>query len=128
MAEQERDRRYASQLRRFLSILRDSRQVDVRDEVVGVAALEHEHLVFVVGFGSLDQGDEVANQLGAEEVDRRSEDLGEEHRPVDHHGDGLGRPGIQLHRVAHVAGAAIESSTIEAYSVALLPTTSAANA
>ena len=65
------------------SVLRDPRQVDMRDEVVGVAALEHQHPACVVGFGSLDHRDEIANQLRAEEVHRRSEDLGEEHRPVD---------------------------------------------
>ena len=92
VAEQERDRRYTGEFRRFLPVLRDSRQVDMRDEVVRVAALEHQHLVCVVCFGSLDQGDEIANQLRAEEIHGWSEDLRKQNRPVYVHGDGLERP------------------------------------
>jgi hypothetical protein len=73
----------------------------MRDVVVTVAALEHQHLVCVVCFGSLDQGDEIANQLRAEEIHGWSEDLGKEKRPVDVHGDRLECPGMRGNRGGH---------------------------
>ena len=44
VAKQQRDGSFAGQLRGLRPVLRDPRQVDVRDEVVGVGALEHQHL------------------------------------------------------------------------------------
>jgi hypothetical protein len=55
MAKHEGDRRLADQLRRLRPVVRDSRHVDVRDEVVGVGAREHEHLQRVVRLGSLNE-------------------------------------------------------------------------
>ena len=76
------------------SAIRVGRRVD---EIFGVGALKHQHLERLVGFGSLDKGDEIADQLGAEEIHGRGVDLGEENRPVDEHGDGLERPDIPCH-------------------------------
>ena len=94
VAKQQRDGRFAGQLRRFRPVLRDPRQVDVRDEVVGIGALEHEHLERLVRLGSLQQGDEIADELGAEKVHRRGRDLDEEDSPVDLRGECLERPAI----------------------------------
>ena len=44
MTKQAAERRFAGELRRFLPVFADPSHVDVRDEVVGVGAREHEHL------------------------------------------------------------------------------------
>jgi hypothetical protein len=61
VVKQERDRRLAGQLRRLLPVLIDPGHVDMRNEVVGVGAAEHEHLDGVVGLGSPDEADEIAD-------------------------------------------------------------------
>ena len=72
------DRRLAGQLRRLLPVLLDPGHVDVGDEIVGVGALEHEHLNGVVGLGTLNEGHQIADQLGPEQIHRRSRDLHEQ--------------------------------------------------
>src|SRR5207302_1070282 len=61
-SEQQSQGRFAGQRPRGLSILRDRRDIDVRDEIVGISALEYEHLNGRVGLRLLDQGDEVTHQ------------------------------------------------------------------
>jgi hypothetical protein len=95
MAKQEGDRRLADQFRRLFPVRRDSSHVDVRDEVVGVGAPEHEHLQRVVRLGALNERDQVADQLGPEEIHRRGRDLREDSGPVDMHCECLERPGIR---------------------------------
>jgi hypothetical protein len=95
MVEQQRDRRLAGELRRLLSVFRDPRQVHVGDEVVGVCALEHQQLERRVCLGSLDERDEIADQLGAEEVHRRGRDFGEQHGPIEMDGQRLEHPRIR---------------------------------
>jgi hypothetical protein len=70
--EQEGDRRIAGQLRRLRPVRIEPGHVDVGDEVVGVGAPEHEHL---------DQGDQIAHDLGAQQVHGRGRDVGEQHGP-----------------------------------------------
>ena len=89
MAKQERDRRFAGQLRRLRPVLRDPGHVDVGDEVVGVGAREHEHLDGVVGLGSLDEGDQIADQLGPQQIHGRGRDLREQNGPFLAHGERL---------------------------------------
>ena len=67
MAKQQGDRGFAGQLRCLLPVLFDLGHVDVGNEIVGVRALEHEHLDGVVGLGSLNEGDQIAHQLPAPE-------------------------------------------------------------
>ncbi len=73
MAEQKCDRRLPGQLRRLRAVLGDAVEVDVRDEVVGVraGAGEHEHLHRVVGLCLLDEGDQITDQLGPQEIHGR---------------------------------------------------------
>ena len=66
VVEQEGDRRFAGQLGGLRPVLGDPGQVDVRDEVVGVGGAEHEHLERVVGLGSLNERDQITDQLGAQ--------------------------------------------------------------
>jgi hypothetical protein len=61
MAKQEGDRRIAGQLRRPRPVFIDPGHVDVGNEVVGVGALEHEHLDGVAGLDSLNEGDQIAD-------------------------------------------------------------------
>ena len=56
----------------------DGRTIDVRNEVSGVGTTEYQHLAGLVGLGLLDEGDEIADQLGPEQVHWRGRDLGEE--------------------------------------------------
>ncbi len=51
------------------------------DEIVGVGALENKHLDRVIGLGALDQGDQVADQFGSQQIHWRSRDLGKENAP-----------------------------------------------
>ena len=74
MAKQKGNRRFAGQLRCLRPVLPDPGQVDVGDEVVRIGALEHEHLDGVVGLGALNEGDQIADQFGAEEIHRRRRD------------------------------------------------------
>jgi hypothetical protein len=94
VAKQQRDGSFAGQLRGLRPVLRDPRQVDVRDEVVGVRALEHQHLERRVRFGSLNQGDEITDEFGPEKIHRRGDDLGEEDSSVDVRGECLEGPAI----------------------------------
>ena len=61
IAEQDGDRGLAGQLRRLVPILADPRYVDVRNEIVGAGASEHEYLDRAVDLGSLNQRDEIAD-------------------------------------------------------------------
>ena len=81
IAKQQADRRFAGQLRRLLPVLVDPGHVDVGNEIVGVGALEHEHLDGVVGLGSLDERDQIADQLGPEKIHRRGRNLREQDGP-----------------------------------------------
>jgi len=82
MSKQEGDRRFAGQLRRLLPVLCDLSDVHVGDEVVGVGAPEHEHLDGLVGLSLLNEGDQIADQLGSQKIHGRGRDLREQHGPV----------------------------------------------
>ena len=111
MAKQEGDRPFAGQLRRLRSVLIDPGQVDVWDEVVGIGALEHEHLDLVVGLGALDEGDQIANQRGPQQVHRRGRNFRDEDGLLIAHCDRLenhgisSAPGGPLARLGEGAGA-----------------------
>jgi hypothetical protein len=45
--------------------------IDVRDEVVGVGALQHHDPGLLVGFQRAEQSDQVAHQFGSDQVHRR---------------------------------------------------------
>ena len=64
MTEQESDRGFAGQLRRLGPVLGGPGEIDVRDEVVGVGACEHEYLARAVCLDTLNQGDEVTDEFG----------------------------------------------------------------
>ena len=81
MAKQEGDRRFAGQLRRLLPVLFDPGHVDVGNEIVGVGALEHEHLDGVVGLGSLNEGDQIADQFGPQKIHGRGRNFREQNGP-----------------------------------------------
>ena len=89
MAKQQGDRRLAGQLRRLRPVLLDPGHVDVGNEVVGVGALEHEHLDGVVGLGLLNEGDQIADQLGPQKIHGRGRDLREQNGPFLAHGERL---------------------------------------
>ena len=80
----------------------------MRDEVVRVRACEHEHLARAVCLGTLNKGDDVTDEFGAEKVHRRRGDLRERERPVDVDGERLERPGIPCRGSSH--GPALPSS------------------
>jgi Response regulator receiver domain len=56
----------------------DPGHVDVGNEIVGVAALEHEHLDGVVGLGYLNEGDQIADQFGPQKIHGRGRNLHEQ--------------------------------------------------
>ena len=85
MAKQERDRRFAVKLRRLLPVLFDLGHVDVGNEIVGVGALEHEHLEGVVGLGSLNERDQIADQLGPQKIHGRGRNFHEQNGPFPAH-------------------------------------------
>jgi hypothetical protein len=62
------------------------------DEVVGIGAAEHKYLARAVCLSTLNQGDEITDELGPEKVHRRCCDLGEENGPVDVPRERLERP------------------------------------
>jgi hypothetical protein len=101
MSEQRGDRGLAGQLGRLGAVLGDPFEVDVRDEVVRVGAREHDDAARRVRLGALDQGDEVTDELGAEEVHGRGRDLDEEDARVDPHVERLERPWVRRGRGAH---------------------------
>jgi len=68
VAKQQTEGRFTSQLHRLFPILRDARDVDVRNEVVGVGAREYEYLTHLVSLGSLNQRDEIADQFGPKKI------------------------------------------------------------
>ena len=84
-----RDRRFAGQLRRLLPVLFDPGHVDVGNEIVGVGALEHEHLDGVVGLGSLNEGDQIADQFGPQKIHGRGRNFREQNGPFLAHGERL---------------------------------------
>jgi hypothetical protein len=96
VVKQERDRRLAGQLRRLLPVLIDPGHVDMRNEVVGVGAAEHEHLDGVVGLGSLNEGDQVADEFGPEQIHGRGRDLREQNGPLLAHGERVEYHGISF--------------------------------
>ena len=51
------------------------------NEIVGVGALEHEHLDGVVGLGSLNEGDQIADQFGSQKIHGRGRDFREQNGP-----------------------------------------------
>jgi hypothetical protein len=75
----------------------------VGDEVVGVGALEHEHLDGVVGLRLLNQGDEIANQFGRQEVHGRRPYLHEQNGAFVVHGERL-----ENHRISFLVAPATE--------------------
>jgi hypothetical protein len=87
------------------SVLGNPRQVDVRDEVVVVSALDDDNLQGVVPFHIAGQRDNVTNELGAEEVHRRSCDLREQHRTFGARGDGLQEASFSFRPVRAMAAA-----------------------
>jgi hypothetical protein len=89
--EHQTERRLAGELRRLVAILGDPGHVHVRDEVVRVGAEEHDHPHALVGLGPLNQRDQVADQLGSEEIHRRSGDFRKEDSAVAPHPDRLER-------------------------------------
>jgi hypothetical protein len=103
VVEQKGKRRLACQLRRLGSVVVYPCQVDVGDEVVGVGALEHEHLDGVVGLRLLNQGDEIANQFGRQEVHGRRPNLHEQNGPLVVHGERL-----ENHRISFLVAPAAE--------------------
>src|SRR5262245_37551585 len=88
----------------------------MRDEVVGVGALEHNHPDGFVGLGALDSRNEVANQLGPQQVHGRSGDFRKQDAFVLPDGQRLETARIRLGRAHAAFPALIESSTAAAYS------------
>jgi hypothetical protein len=78
VAKQRGDRRFAGQSCGFRAILGDPCEVEVRDEVVRVGALEDDHLQLVVCVRVLNERDKVVNERRAEKVHRRRRDLGKQ--------------------------------------------------
>ena len=85
MAKQKPDRCFAGQLRRLLPVLFDPGHVDVGNEIVGVGALEHEHLDGVVGLGLLNERDQIADQFRPQEIHRRGRNIHEQNRSFPTH-------------------------------------------
>ena len=56
-------------------------------KLVGVGALEHKHLESLVGFGSLNEGNRIADQLGAQKIHGRSYNFREQNGPFLAHGE-----------------------------------------
>ena len=89
MAKQEGDRGFAGQFRRLRPVLVDPGHVDVGDEVVGIGTLEHENLEGVVSLGSLDEGDQIADQFGSQKIHGRGGNVHEQNGPLLTHGERL---------------------------------------
>src|ERR1041384_3585089 len=66
-------------------VLFDSRHVYVSNKVVGVGALEHNHLTVIVSFGSLNKRDEIADQLRPQQIHWRRRDLNEQNAAFPAH-------------------------------------------
>lgn len=81
MTKQEGDRGFADQPRR-LPVLLDPGHVDVRNEVVELGALEHEHADSVVRLGLLMEGDQFADQLRPQKIHGRGGNLHELNAPL----------------------------------------------
>jgi len=64
MAKQEADRRFASELHRFLPVLVDLGHVDVGNEIVRIGARENDYADGLVRLGELNQSDQIENVLG----------------------------------------------------------------
>ncbi len=71
--------RNALQLHDLFPVLVDACHVDMGDEVIRVGASEHGDLATRVGLGLLDQGDQIPDQLGPEEIHWRGRDFREQH-------------------------------------------------
>ena len=93
ITKQQRDRRLAGQLRRLRPVFGDPGQIHVGDEVVGIGALKDQYLDCIVSLGVLNQRDEIADELGSQEVHRRCGDL--------HEQDALGPASVQRLEIGH---------------------------
>jgi hypothetical protein len=62
MAKHQANRRLAGQFCRLCPVLLDLGHVDMGNKIVGVGALEHERPDGVIGLGSLNQGNKIADQ------------------------------------------------------------------
>ena len=71
MTEEKRDRRFTRQLCGLLAVLRDTGDIDVGNEIIGVGALEYEHLDGVVGLSLVDERNQIADQFRPQKVHRR---------------------------------------------------------
>src|SRR6185437_10193023 len=69
------DRGISVELRCRLAVLLDPSNVNMGNEIVGVRALEHDHLDRVVGLGSLNERDQIPDEF----------------RPLKIHGRGINR-------------------------------------
>src|ERR1041385_425143 len=78
VTKERRDGRFASQFCRLRAVLADARDIDVGDEVVGIAASENEHANCLVELRAPDQRYEIADELGTEKIHRRRQDVDEE--------------------------------------------------
>ena len=76
--KKEGDRRFAGQLCSLLTVRLDPGDVDVGNEVVRVGAPEDEHADGVVGLGSLDERNQIADQVGPQKVHRRGRNAREQ--------------------------------------------------
>ena len=82
VAKQQANRRLAGQFCRLGPVLLDPGHVDVGNEIVGVGALEHEHLDGVVGLGLLNEGDEIANQCWPQKIHGRGSNVDKQNAAV----------------------------------------------
>ena len=87
VAKEETEGRFPGELHGRLAVSFDLRDVDVRNEIVRVCALEYEHLGCVVGLRLLKDGNQVADELRAQEIHGRGSDLGEQNGAVALHAD-----------------------------------------
>ena len=67
----------------------DAVRASSRKEIIGVGALEHEHLDGPVGLGSLNEGDQIADQFGPHKIHGRGRNFHEQNAPVLTHGERL---------------------------------------
>src|SRR6185312_17293306 len=75
IAKHQADRSFARQPCCLCSILLDLDHVDMRDEIVRINDLEHEHLGGVISLTLLNQGNKITDQCGPQQVHRRGCDL-----------------------------------------------------
>jgi hypothetical protein len=87
VAKQEGDLGFSGQLRCLRPVFLDPGHVDVGNEVVGISALEHQHLENLVGFGLLNEGNQIADQLWPQKIHGRSRNFSEQNGPFLAHGE-----------------------------------------